>query len=508
MLTSPQTSAVLSAPLNRCHSREHHVTHRYKMRLSAKKAALFLFYLCLLVFAGLQIYGAFANWGSDSQKMFWNLEWNKPRSSIQVTHHTSTLRDISSRPAPYTNISNNIENMTRGSATTVVFQRRGYFIPNFKDIDTFRRDAEFLNHQGYIHNKDKFSVKLTADSIVILVQVHSRADQLQMQIDSFRKIRYINETLVIFSHDFYSPHVFDVIAKIDFCPYMQIFYPYPIQVYSKQFPGDDPNDCPRNLNKDEALKRKCNNAKFPDPYGHYREAPHAQLKHHWLWKLQFIFENCSLLRNFGGIILRLDDDYYLAEDAIYFIRKMDKKSKVECPDCKMYIMGESSDYAFDAYKSGAAIKDTWWAGNGRGMAFRKDFWDTFKACAKPFCFFDDCNWDWSLMHVGYKCIPGGIKILKPLGSRLFHLGSCKGFHQNRSCQTTDVLKKVQVILDHNRKYLFPENIQISELYSKPIKDIPYGGWTDIRDREMCLRIFNNESLSSEDLKKIHQKLFV
>ena len=434
------------------------------------------------------------------------LHWKERESHVQNTVHPNIIPGNISVLLQYSNGTEDLKNNSQ--EPTATGRRRQAFIPNFKDIDTFRRDVEFHNRQGYIHNKDKFSVKLTADSIVILVQVHSRADQLQMQIDSFRKIRYINETLVIFSHDFYSPHVFDVIAKIDFCPYMQIFYPYPIQVYSKQFPGDDPNDCPRNLNKDEALKRKCNNAKFPDPYGHYREAPHAQLKHHWLWKLQFIFENCSLLRNFGGIILRLDDDYYLAEDAIYFIRKMDKKSKVECPDCKMYIMGESSGYALDAYKSGAAIKDTWWAGNGRGMAFRKDFWDTFKACAKPFCFFDDCNWDWSLMHVGYKCIPGGIKILKPLGSRLFHLGSCKGFHQNRSCQTTDVLKKVQVILDHNRKYLFPENIQISELYSKPIKDIPYGGWTDIRDREMCLRIFNNESLSSEDLKKIHQKLFV
>ncbi|XP_041374320.1 alpha-1,6-mannosyl-glycoprotein 2-beta-N-acetylglucosaminyltransferase-like [Gigantopelta aegis] len=117
-----------------------------------------------------------------------------------------------------------------------------------------------------------------------------------MLVDSFRRMRYIDETLVIFSHDFYSQDVFDVIAKIDFCPYVQIFYPYAIQVYNNQFPGDDPKDCPRNLKKEEARKRKCNNAEYQHTYGHYREAPYTQIKHHLLWKLQFIFENCSLLR--------------------------------------------------------------------------------------------------------------------------------------------------------------------------------------------------------------------
>ena len=31
---------------------------------------------------------------------------------------------------------------------------------------------------------------------------------------------------------------------------MQIFFPFPVQIYTHQFPGDDPNDCPRDAKKD------------------------------------------------------------------------------------------------------------------------------------------------------------------------------------------------------------------------------------------------------------------
>ncbi|XP_041374169.1 alpha-1,6-mannosyl-glycoprotein 2-beta-N-acetylglucosaminyltransferase-like [Gigantopelta aegis] len=219
------------------------------------------------------------------------------------------------------------------------------FIPEWKDMETFRRDVQLLNHHGFIHNEQTFTPRLTSESIVILVQVHNRPDQLQMLIDSFRKMRYINETLVIFSHDFYSRYVFNVIARINFCPCMQIFYPYAIQVYNSRFPGNDPNDCPRNLQKDEARKRKCNKAEYHDFYGYYRQAPYSQTKHHFLWKLQFIFENCSLLRTFEGLIFRIEEDYYLAEDTIDYMRKLDRQARIQCPEYKMYIMGAYSDYS-------------------------------------------------------------------------------------------------------------------------------------------------------------------
>ena len=32
---------------------------------------------------------------------------------------------------------------------------------------------------------------------------------------------------------------------------MQIFFPFPNQIYSKEYPGEDPNDCGRDVKKDE-----------------------------------------------------------------------------------------------------------------------------------------------------------------------------------------------------------------------------------------------------------------
>ena len=34
---------------------------------------------------------------------------------------------------------------------------------------------------------------------------------------------------------------------------MQIFFPYSIQQHPREFPGEDPRDCPRNVNKEESV---------------------------------------------------------------------------------------------------------------------------------------------------------------------------------------------------------------------------------------------------------------
>ncbi len=38
-----------------------------------------------------------------------------------------------------------------------------------------------------------------------------------------------------------------------------------------------------------ALAIRCNNAPNPDKYGHYREVSIVQIKHHWWWKVSYIF---------------------------------------------------------------------------------------------------------------------------------------------------------------------------------------------------------------------------
>ena len=44
----------------------------------------------------------------------------------------------------------------------------------------------------------------------------------------------------------------------------------------------------------------CINQKWPDLYGHYREAKLAQIKHHWWWKANRIFNELKVTKNYKG----------------------------------------------------------------------------------------------------------------------------------------------------------------------------------------------------------------
>ena len=46
---------------------------------------------------------------------------------------------------------------------------------------------------------------------------------------------------------------------------------------------------------------KCTNADWPDSYGHYREAKFTQIKHHWWWKVNQIFDQLQATQNHNGI---------------------------------------------------------------------------------------------------------------------------------------------------------------------------------------------------------------
>ena len=112
----------------------------------------------------------------------------------------------------------------------------------------------------------------TPKFLVIVIQVHSRLNYLEALIDSLRNTKYIEQALVVFSHDLYIPSMNDLIQRIDFCavslwtllaPFLhpshrtltiqtlQIFYPLSLQIYPDEFPGQDPNDCPKSIKKAE-----------------------------------------------------------------------------------------------------------------------------------------------------------------------------------------------------------------------------------------------------------------
>jgi len=74
------------------------------------------------------------------------------------------------------------------------------------------------NRRQRIANLDVFDLVASDSAIVIVVQVHNRVEYLRHLISSLHKAVDIEQTLLVFSHDFYSDELNDIVASIDFCP--------------------------------------------------------------------------------------------------------------------------------------------------------------------------------------------------------------------------------------------------------------------------------------------------
>ena len=59
---------------------------------------------------------------------------------------------------------------------------------------------------------------------------------------------------------------------------MQIFYPFSLQTHPNTFPGESPQDCPRDVKHKKASSLNCSNSAWPDVHGHYREAQFTQVR--------------------------------------------------------------------------------------------------------------------------------------------------------------------------------------------------------------------------------------
>ncbi|XP_037894948.1 alpha-1,6-mannosyl-glycoprotein 2-beta-N-acetylglucosaminyltransferase-like isoform X1 [Glossina fuscipes] len=210
-----------------------------------------------------------------------------------------------------------------------------YHPPNITEIN--RQIAKY-NDMQLVLNEYTFG-PLQNDSVIIVVQVHTRITYLRHLIVSLAQAHDISRVLLIFSHDYYDEDINDLVQTIDFCKVMQIFYPYSIQTHPNEFPGIDPNDCPRDIKKDHAIIRKCNNALYPDLYGHYREAKFTQTKHHWWWKANRVFDQLEITRYHTGLVLFLEEDHYVAEDFLYVLEMMYKRTIDLCLQCNILSLG-------------------------------------------------------------------------------------------------------------------------------------------------------------------------
>lgn len=118
------------------------------------------------------------------------------------------------------------------------------------EIVEIRRKIERANAEQRMYNEEAFG-PLASDAPIIVIQVHTRLTYLRHLIVSLAQAKDIEQALLVFSHDIWHPDINYLVQSVDFCRVMQIFYPHSIQTHPRTFPGEGPNDCPRNIRKEQ-----------------------------------------------------------------------------------------------------------------------------------------------------------------------------------------------------------------------------------------------------------------
>ncbi|XP_022691300.1 uncharacterized protein LOC111261786 isoform X2 [Varroa jacobsoni] len=296
-----------------------------------------------------------------------------------------------------------------------------------------------LNRMQTIYNEDVYG-PLAEHDVVIVVQVHNRWTYLEALVDSLRAVPNINRTLLIFSHDFYDANgVIEELPKIvTFTKMMQIFYPSSIQLEPNRFPGDDPKDCPRDATKSIAKKLGCQNAAYPDLYGHYREGKFCQTKHHWWWKANRVMDALNATAQHNGPFMFLEEDHYVTPDVLHVLRRMETAQPKACPECRIFVMGTYLK-SFNYRQLGSTVDILKWASSrhNMGMVLYRELWrDVRDRCARTFCTYDDYNWDWSLYRVSMSCFEKPLHAMVVRTTRVFHVGECGVHHKGSSGKPT------------------------------------------------------------------------
>lgn len=263
--------------------------------------------------------------------------------------------------------------------------------------------------------------------------MHNRPVYLQYLIESMRNTRGIEDTLLVFSHDINVAVINEMIRNITFARVYQIFYPYNMQLFPTVFPGQSPTDCAEKMKRDKAQEANCSNWASPDKYGNYRVAQLTQIKHHWWWKMNFVFD--GIVEKFQMAdpwVLLLEEDHMLAPDALHVLDIIVYNRPKFCANCEIISLGfylkSTNKYGQDIARLGV---HPWYSSkHNMGMALQKSTWAKIKGCSEMFCKWDDYNWDWSLMQVSAKCLPQRFRVIFTKSPRVIHIGDC-GVHTHR-----------------------------------------------------------------------------
>uniref|UniRef100_A0A674PAQ1 Si:ch73-91k6.2 n=1 Tax=Takifugu rubripes TaxID=31033 RepID=A0A674PAQ1_TAKRU len=338
---------------------------------------------------------------------------------------------------------------------------------------SFTAATFLLTTRQHVRNADKFPGD---PQLVLVVQVHNRPEYLELLIKSLERAAEVHSFLLIFSHDYISEEINAMVQRITFCKVLQIYFPFSTQLYPKEFPGQDPRDCP-------PLPQR----RTPGLLWTLQEAFITQTKHHWWWKLHFVWERVHVTQGYSGFVVFLEEDNYVLPDFYHFYKAMIEFRKKSCPNCDVLALGNHNGLTKTFTSLSNKVLTTGWMStkHNLGMAMSREVYYKLMGCSDEFCTYDDYNWDWTLQHLSGTCISNPLKVLFAQASRVVHTGDC-GLHQKETCRPELASQKVEEGLQMIKHSLFPPPLTLTGAEAVEHKEhMKNGGWGDVRDHMLC-----------------------
>ncbi|XP_028171489.1 alpha-1,6-mannosyl-glycoprotein 2-beta-N-acetylglucosaminyltransferase-like, partial [Ostrinia furnacalis] len=246
--------------------------------------------------------------------------------------------------------------------------------------------VEQLNAHVEVINWDKYR-PVNSETTIIVILVHKDVERLQHLIISLGQVHGIHQVLIIFSHSYFETVINDLVKSIDFCKVMQIFYPHSLQLNPNKFPGIDPTDCnATSLLEDIGSPGRLHCVE--------RDARRTQRKQHWWWTANYVFEALEWSSS-KQMTVFLEEDSYALPDLLHML-EFARRVLPYFPAVQLLALGRppADDLEYDML-----TVDAWSPPYDRGLAFNKTTWRKIAARASLYCFYDDCSWSYSLVHL-------------------------------------------------------------------------------------------------------------
>ncbi|CAH1635482.1 unnamed protein product [Spodoptera littoralis] len=330
-----------------------------------------------------------------------------------------------------------------------------------------------INLAQTVHNTRLGHFKSNLDSHIIVVLVHSDTYYFSQLLLSLKTAIGIKDTFIIFSHDYFSESINALIRDIKFAKYIQIFFPYSIQLHPNVYPGTDGQHCSEGY--------VCKKSKARDP-----EA--AQSKQHWWWTVNQVFDNLNVTRSIKQFtVLFLEDGDFVTPDIFYVFKLLKKVRLSHFSFCEVINLG-AYDLDLSSYTKKTLVSVEIWTGRSyrSGIAFDRQTWNSLKSNSEEFCNHNDYNWDSSLRHVGFKKWDGNVYMIAIPGTRVIHIDKCGRTNGDDGCQEELKVKEVKKFIRSVRKGMFPRSYVMVANKVEDFDRTAAGFWEDVRDKELCM----------------------